>query len=162
MHQHRQSKSHKPIATLISSAGWAGIDGTYTGQPTMRRLNRLQNADIYLTLTTRLKYSLVAAALTTAILGVDTASVRPHAFSGAPTRSTRGYLRHFPRAIGREGRLHLIADVLARPGPVLSRSNRVLTLRRILRCTTAKSGHLAELVPSGRNRPCTPNSPSPS
>ena len=46
-------------------------------------------------------------------------------------------------------------DVPARPGLVLSRSNRVLTLWRILRCTTAKSAHLAELASSGRNRPCT-------
>ena len=38
-------------------------------------------------------------------------------------------------------------DVLARPGPVLSGSNRVLTARRILRCTTAKSSHLTQFVP---------------
>ena len=32
------------------------IDGTYAGQPTMQRLNRLRYAYIYLTRTIRLKY----------------------------------------------------------------------------------------------------------
>jgi len=46
------------------------------------------------------------------------------------------------RRCNAQGRLRLREDVPARPREVLSRSNRVLTLRRILRCTAAKSAHL--------------------
>ena len=64
--------------------------------------------------------------------------------SGARRPQPRSAFHAGPQDV--QGRLLHGADVLARPGPVLSRSNRVLTLRRILRCTTAGS------PPSGGDR----------
>ena len=56
--------------------------------------------------------------------------------------------------VGRGRTVHLIRDVLARPGLVLSRSNRVLTLRRILPCTKRNPPAWRSSYRSGRNRPC--------
>ena len=67
---------------------------------------------------------------------------------GSNNRSACSLVTHL--ALGLQdvqGRLHFGGDVPARPVPVLSRSNRVLTLRCILRCTTAKSAHLRSSYP---------------
>jgi hypothetical protein len=58
-----------------------------------------------------------------------------------------------------QGLLVIIRDVLKCPALVLSRSNRVLALRRILHAQFSFA-HLSENAPSGRATPCTrPNLP---
>src|SRR5271169_3549392 len=72
--------------------------------------------------------------------------------SGVWPRSSRSArsrsLRISPCQRDVTGRLHPSGDVLTNPAAVLARSNRVLTLRRILRCMTAKSAALVALAPA--------------
>src|SRR3984957_1223710 len=69
-----------------------------------------------------------------------TASASLSRLSQRSSRSARSRsFRMSPGPQDVKGRLHLSGDVPARPPAVLARSNRVLTLRRILRGTTAKS-----------------------